>query len=243
MADNDKYQELVGLAGEYVLGTLAGDERREFEDRMKSDEVLAQAVEGWQERLDPLAETIEPIEPPIEMFDKIVARIDGRDNESSAQIIQLTKRVTKWRRMTAMAGAIAASLLVFIVVRQFNPIGVAPNADSYIAVLQAGDKNPAFVASIDLKQGRIDIVRLADKAEAGKSFELWAIGGDRDKPQSLGVIDPMQSLASKPLLQTANETLEDTVFAVSLEPAGGSPTGQPTGPVLFTGKLVKIEDR
>ncbi len=35
--------------------------------------------------------------------------------------------------------------------------------------------------------------------------------------------------------------LGDTVFAVSLEPEGGSPTGQPTGPVLYTGKLVATE--
>jgi len=29
-----------------------------------------------------------------------------------------------------------------------------------------------------------------------------------------------------------------TVLAVSLEPQGGSPTGQPTGPVLFQGKVL-----
>jgi anti-sigma-K factor RskA len=35
--------------------------------------------------------------------------------------------------------------------------------------------------------------------------------------------------------------LNDTLFAVSLEPEGGSPTGQATGPVMFTGKLVATE--
>jgi anti-sigma-K factor RskA len=32
------------------------------------------------------------------------------------------------------------------------------------------------------------------------------------------------------------DTLRNAVYAVSLEPAGGSKSGAPSGPVLFTGK-------
>jgi anti-sigma-K factor RskA len=29
-------------------------------------------------------------------------------------------------------------------------------------------------------------------------------------------------------------------LAISLEPKGGSPTGQPTGPILFTGPVIRL---
>jgi anti-sigma-K factor RskA len=32
----------------------------------------------------------------------------------------------------------------------------------------------------------------------------------------------------------------DSALAVSLEPTGGSPTGQPTGPVIASGKLTGL---
>ena len=34
------------------------------------------------------------------------------------------------------------------------------------------------------------------------------------------------------------DVIKDATFAVSLEPEGGSPTGAPTGPVVFAGKLI-----
>jgi anti-sigma-K factor RskA len=34
-------------------------------------------------------------------------------------------------------------------------------------------------------------------------------------------------------------TINRATYAVSLEPQGGSPTGAPTGPVLYSGKLVQ----
>jgi anti-sigma-K factor RskA len=71
------------------------------------------------------------------------------------------------------------------------------------------------------------------EAPAGKSYELWAIGDGRKQPESLGIIDKdvQRNVAISP----------GTILAVSLEPAGGSPTGQPTGPVVYTGKLVPTQ--
>ena len=67
------------------------------------------------------------------------------------------------------------------------------------------------------------------------------MGGGRDKPQSLGVIDAAYRIPASKLGKIDPAILGDTVFAVSLEPEGGSPTSQPTGPVLFTGKLVATD--
>jgi anti-sigma-K factor RskA len=49
------------------------------------------------------------------------------------------------------------------------------------------------------------------------------------------------NLPAARLESSSSASFGDTVFAVSLEPRGGSPTGQPTGPVLWTGKLVPVD--
>ena len=103
--------------------------------------------------------------------------------------------------------------------------------------MQSEGPGPAFVAAVDLSAGTISVRRVGAEPQAGKSYEVWAVGGGRDKPQSLGVID-----ASLKIPQSRFGTLApDTVLAISLEPEGGSPTGQPTGPVLYTGTLVATE--
>ena len=54
------------------------------------------------------------------------------------------------------------------------------------------------------------------------------------KPASLGVI-PAEGKVVPPGIKAG------TMLLVSLEPKGGSPTGQPTGPVLYAGKLSRFE--
>ncbi|TIP55629.1 anti-sigma factor, partial [Mesorhizobium sp.] len=66
---------------------------------------------------------------------------------------------------------------------------------------------------------------------AGKDFELWMIEG-KNAPVSMGVI-PAGQTARMTISPAVQERLaQGAVLAVSLEPAGGSPTGQPTGPVV-----------
>jgi len=72
-------------------------------------------------------------------------------------------------------------------------------------------------------------------------FELWGLpkepGG---APKSLGLIPPPGKTTIK-LAAAADQTLSDfPALAVSLEPAGGSKTGLPTGPVLYSGPCLKF---
>jgi len=67
---------------------------------------------------------------------------------------------------------------------------------------------------------------------------LWIINDQLGKPKSLGVIDEARTLA-KPVLATYSpDVIEGSTYAVTLEPEGGSPTGDPTGPVVFSGKML-----
>jgi anti-sigma-K factor RskA len=215
--------EIEETAAEFVLGTLSEAERREAEALLEQDGEFARAVRRWENRLLPLASTAAPAEPPARLRGRIMEAI-GRGGE----IVRLRRQVAVWRGLAAAGGALAAALAATVLWL------AAPGEDMrYVAVLQPENQGPAFIASIDLTAGTISVRRVQAEAPAGKSYELWAIGDGRKQPESLGIIDKdvQRNVAISP----------GTILAVSLEPAGGSPTGQPTGPVVYTGKLVPTQ--
>jgi anti-sigma-K factor RskA len=96
----------------------------------------------------------------------------------------------------------------------------------------------AFVEARSIKTSTIN----PRPAPPTNSYELWMLpdGGD---PVSLGVIAGAGATAN-PLNDAQLAVLMRTMMlAVSLERAGGSPTGLPTGPVLFTAPLLRARNR
>ncbi len=232
-----KPDELDELAAEYALGSLPPAERAMAEALINTDPLFAIQVKAWERRLVPLVLALEPVEPPSRIRGALMKAIAG-DNPQSATIVTLQRKARNWQMATLGASAIAASLAAFLVVGTPTQ---PPGDQRYVAVLQAEGPGPAFLASIDLVNGSISVRTMGAPSQPGKSYELWAVGGGRDKPQSLGVIDASFRIPASKLGQFDAKALGDTVFAVSLEPEGGSPTSQPTGPVMFTGKLVATE--
>jgi anti-sigma-K factor RskA len=104
-----------------------------------------------------------------------------------------------------------------------------------VAVLADSTGTPAFIATRAERVGEVAVTPVrAQSLDAQKSFELWAIAGGPPKP--LGLVS---AAPGKPLLVPASAVSDaGTTLAVSLEPEGGSPTGLPTGPVLFQGKVL-----
>jgi anti-sigma-K factor RskA len=71
---------------------------------------------------------------------------------------------------------------------------------------------------------------------AGHDYELWALPKDGN-PVSLGVL-PAEGTSTRVLTAMQKAALaSSSQLAVSIEPTGGSPTGQPTGEVLFMAPL------
>lgn len=228
-------EDREGLAAEYVLGTLDMAEREETERALREDPELASLVAGWERRLIPLALALEPVAAPPYLRGKVMAAISGRDEASN--VVALHARANRWRRAAIAAWAIAAALAGVML---FRPPDV-PEGSRYVAVLQSEGPGPAFIASVDLASGIISVRPVSATTPAGKSYELWALGAGREQPQSLGVIAADFRIPTRTLGKVDSSALGETTFAVSLEPEGGSPTGQPTGPVMFTGKLVATE--
>jgi anti-sigma-K factor RskA len=221
--------ELDGLAGEYVLGTLDAAERRAAEARIAADPHFRRAVAAWQTRLQPLADSAGEAEPPAGLFSRIEQQISSNAAPSGSNVVALRRSIVRWRVSTAVLAAAAASLVAVVVLDRMQP----PPQTEFAAVLTAPDgTTPAFVATVDVKTRTIQLVRVASPAPAGKSYELWSIAPNA-QPRSLGVIERAnyrQVIGEQPS--------PDITLAVTLEQQGGSPTGAPQGPLVFKGTLL-----
>jgi len=216
------------LAAEYVLGTLQGPARRRFETLQSAHPALRQAVAQWQARLTPLSASVPPMAPPARVWQGVEARLFGA---APAARPPLWQRLALWRGISGVATA--AALALFVVASQTPP----PQAP-IVVVLAANPEaaqalNASFVASVSA-DGRALVLRpLHDVAlSPQRALELWAVPA-QGAPRSLGLV---RASGATTLLRA--QLLRDTAaFAVSVEPAGGSPTGAPTGPIVSVGKL------
>ena len=195
-------------------------------------------VEEWTERLHPLNEALAPRPVSAGLETRLLDRIAGLGRGG---LVAMERSLRRWRAAAMVTGALAAGLA--LVLLWLAPQYLAPPRDggSFVATLQAEGTGPAFVALVDLERRTIAIKRVAADAPAGRSFELWALGGGRDAPESLGLVDADVKIPATKLGDLATARLADTVFAVTIEPAGGSPTGQPTGTPVYIGKLIPTE--
>jgi anti-sigma-K factor RskA len=225
------------LAAEYALGTLPAAERASVALRARMEPALAAAIEAWEDRLSPLTATIAAREVAPDVWAKIEGRIDAQSG--GANVVGIERRLRRWKAATFAASAIAASLLAFVGAREFAQ---PPPDKTLVAVLQKDAQSPAFLVSVDLERRQMTIRAVAAKPEPGKSYELWLVHDELKTPRSLGLVGAQPVTVGPTLAAYAPNVIEDATLAVSLEPPGGSPTGAPTGPVLWSGKLLQTTE-
>lgn len=217
------------LAAEYVLGTLQGRARRRFENLLGAHPALRQAVAQWQERLSPLSSSVSAVAPPAQVWQRIEARLFADRVAPAAP--RWWERLALWRMVSGLAtvAAVAMTVVAVQVPPPQAPILVVLGAQPEVA--QA--LNASFVASVS-GDGRALVLRPlnAPALTPQQALELWAVPA-QGAPRSLGLV---QADGATTLLRA--RLLSDTAaFAVSVEPAGGSTTGAPTGPIVSVGKL------
>jgi anti-sigma-K factor RskA len=183
------------------------------------------------------------------------------DIERGADVFYLAHRVRRWRGIAVGTSALAAVLALFIVLSQAMP-GLIPAGGfripqlfarssppaaaagspgtQLVAVLQQGPASPAFLLTIDAASRTLTVRRVSPAAATGHSYELWLIPAHSTTPRALGVVGASEY--SQPALPSDFDldTMRAATYAVSYEPAGGSKTGAPSGPILFTGRPVEI---
>jgi len=211
--------DLNDLAGEYVLGTLAGNERVAFEGRLQHDAAAIRAVALWASHLQPLADAVTPAIPPTDLWQRIQREVG------------LPTR-PKMRAPVWIAAAVAAVLIA--VAFLFPDLIFKPEVNS-IAQLAPQGGEPAFVVSVLDDQKKL-LIRAAKVDEMpNKSYELWCVLPS-GAPISLGVIAAKGETKRDVAENMRHLLTPGATLAVSLEPEGGSPTGTPTT-VMFVGAL------
>ena len=224
-------------AAEYALGTLDASERATLAARRLREPELHEAIRSWEARLAPLAEATPEIEPPRDLLPAIEARIRGVLPEApgSSAIVALERRITRWR-----TAAIAASLLAGVLAIGFAAREVTRQSAQreYVAILQKDAASPAIEVTVNLDKQELTVRPVAAQAPPGKSYELWIIDAKLGAPRSLGVIGDAPRGASLSAYDPA--VIAGATYAVTVEPPGGSPTGQPSGTPVFVGKLIPV---
>ncbi len=224
------------LAAAYVSGLLRGPARRRFQALLPAHPGLQAAVRRWQDRLVPLTLSVQPVAPPASVWRGIQARIGAE--KPAGPTAAWWRRLAFWQGLSALATVAVIGLAVLLATPgpAQPPMVVVLNAtpDAAGAAAAAGGVVPAsFVASIS-GDGRAVVTKPLSQVnlQAGRALELWAVPA-AGAPRSLGLVSAQEaSVVRKNKVPAGTAAL-----AVSLEPSGGSPTGAPTGPVLFVGKL------
>lgn len=252
MKINGKSELQERLAAEYALGTLRGAARTRFQLWMREDASTALAVARWEARLAPMAAAVAAVAPPARVWRAIRQRI----GQAGAPRRGLWESLAFWRNLGLAASGMAAALLAAIVLIAPQPPRPAPAqvvlrlpqtvpsgemAASYLAVLSdPKTQKPIIVVSAGRSSTDLWVKTLDPSIHvADRSLELWALPAGQ-APKSLGLVTAAEKMAAIKLVAAADRSLADVpMLAVSLEPRGGSPTGAPTGPVLFSGPCVK----
>ena len=223
----DDRDELHALAGEFVLGVLEGHEASEVAAALATNADLRRAVAFWEAQLHPLSALISPTEPPPGTWQAIEARITKPTPKPVAP--SFWNNLALWRWSTA-GFATAAGLVLWIALTP------APGP-SFVAVLHPPQQDQASWVATAGRYGFLVRAVAGATPPSDRAFELWAIPPGATRPRSLGVIPANGELKLVPL---PPDLQDGATLAISIEPVGGSPTHQPTGPVVFVGTVQAV---
>lgn len=230
-------------AAEYVLGLSDAPARARATTRMNADPAFAAAVADWEGRFAPLLDAVKPVDPPAAVWERIATVVAAPSNVVTLSPRPgLWNRVGVWRAATAGSMAAAAACLALVVGR---PATAPPPAKASLMVATLTATGPAlgaktlFVATFDAARGGVTVVPVKADGSDPRSPELWIIhpGG---KPLAVGLLHAVNARTVAVSAAMAADWRAGDTLAVSLEPAGGSPTGAPTGPVIAAGALTAL---
>lgn len=240
-----------------VLNQMVGlvEPRPEVWENIKA----AIGLSGAQEALV-LPDAPQPVQP-------VVAPVVANDNSDtpiaeSANVLAFSQQAKRWRNVATGMTAIAAALVAMIAVQAYRPEllpgGLRPKATQqvvqvqppalpaaattpaqYVALLQTDGSSPAFILTVDTGTKNFTVRKVGATPQPGKSYELWIVSDKLQRPRSLGVIGGNDFTTRTALAAYDPDTVNQATYAVTVEPEGGSPTGAPTGSIVFTGKLIE----
>jgi len=232
------------LAAELVLGLLEGDALRAARVRAANDPAFAAAAADWEERLAPLTDEIAGVEPGAHVWDG-VARAVAAAPAADSVIVPMRRTLARWRAAAIGMSAIAASLALLVAYQATRdgpadgPAIASTQAPIMLATLASPRTDTSLSIAYDPQHASMLVTPGRLEGAAGHEHQLWIIpqGG---QPVSLGMVRPGAPLRMAVPAALKPHFRNRSTLAISVEPTGGSPTGQPTGPVIAAGSLTTI---
>ncbi len=225
MTSHDQKTVQEPTAAEYVLGTLHGDERVRFEQRLASDMGLQAEVTAWEERLNPMLDTVDPVQPPPAVWQQIQQRIEPEEEKPG-----LWNSLAFWRNLGMVAATLVLGLGLTIFGMQSDPelerVLMVTNNQAQVewVVGNSGSDNMLQVKAI-----------APPNLPEGKVCQLWMETMDGTL-RPVGVM-PHTGIRTMPAPANLNQSKS---FKISIESEHDLPTSKPTGQFVFEGKLIQI---
>lgn len=219
-------------AGEYVLGLMDGAEHDAFERRLAAEPELSASVDRLRLHLEKLDDTAGTLAPDAALWARIASQLDLETPADPLRAVApAPANDNRWMRRMALAASILVSLGVgylagTTLTAQRQPVMIA------VLLTEDGAQPAAIVeAYADDSVQLVPLERFV--LPAGRVFEVWTLPDAETGPVSLGTFDEPQTLRlAGPSLPPPQD---GQLYEITLEPAGGSPTGRPTGPILVKG--------
>jgi anti-sigma-K factor RskA len=215
----DEPENLDLLAAEFVLGTLVGAARRSFARRRGRDPFVDRRVRAWEERFAVLTMRQKPVAPTPAVWTAIERRIGSGSRGA-------------WRALAAAVAMVAVLGFGWVVWQELRP----PQATAEFA---SASGETLWHVELAARGDRLEVATIGQvRVPDTRARELWALpeGG---APVSLGLM-PVSGEARLALDDRQRAALSSAAnIAVSDEPAGGSPTGAPTGDVLYVAAIIR----
>lgn len=225
-------------AGEYVLGVMTDAERQAFEQRLNQEPELAKEVQQWTEHFSAMSRRLpqQAVNPAV--WVKVTRSLDAGTRAEPVAPAPALSWLWKGWALAASGAAVALGVQLFMASQEIN------QGPRYVAVMNSMDKSTEWL----VEARPDDMVRVyqigglpieGDPVTMGKSLQLWTKAPTDSAPTSLGLVE-----LGKPMALPSDmmpKVMDQQWFAVTLEPAGGSPLGnKPTGEVMFRGTAVAL---
>jgi anti-sigma-K factor RskA len=227
------------VADEFILGLLDASDHAAVEAALETDPSLRAAVAASQERFLALDLSARPAEISPDMWQRIESSLAAQPPAPPAvgEQAPLTSGPTspandnaaaRWRLATL--SSLAASVLLAVGLGWSLTNAPEPKV---IAVLLDTSGTPLALVE-DFGDARARVTPLVDfPVPEGRTMQVWTLPSQEMGPVSLGLLASSETaVLSGPVLPAPHE---DQLYEITIEPAGGSPTGRPTGPILVKG--------
>ncbi len=219
----------TSLAADLALGLAEGAERERAERLEETDAAFASDVARYRATLSELDMTAPEIAPSSQLFQRIERSIAAAPLRPAqiqrSGLMAFVQSLLVWRLAAGFASAAACVLAVALY--------LAPAAPVLVAVLETGDGRPAAVVNI-AADGTATLIPLqVFDVPSERVIQVWTLQSREQGPVSVGLMSQARTLRLD--LNRLGMPQAGHLFEMTLEPAGGSPTGRPTGPILVKG--------